>query len=128
MNDEGKTAPDIATGVDSTNNPNLSQIAMILQDENAVHGIVKHSKPSRQLEQSTNQIKDNEDKVLSVDTLVASLDATVTSAAMFQVPGGTKKGGDDEMALQALFQVFLFSNCLAFFASITVVIALIFGT
>ncbi|GLJ27984.1 hypothetical protein SUGI_0549550 [Cryptomeria japonica] len=61
-----------------------------------------------------------------MDTLVASLVATVTFAAMFQVPAGTTKGGDDEMALQALFQVFLFSNCLAFFASITVIIAWIF--
>ncbi|GLJ27992.1 hypothetical protein SUGI_0549640 [Cryptomeria japonica] len=126
MNDEGKTALDIATGVDSTNNPNLCQIARILEDENAVHGIIKHSKPSRQLEQRANQRNDNEDKVLSVDTLVASLVATVTFAAMFQVPGGTTKGGDDEMALQALFQVFLFSNCLAFFGSIIVIIAWIF--
>ncbi|XP_057815260.1 uncharacterized protein LOC131028902 [Cryptomeria japonica] len=38
-NDDGKTALDIGTAVDSKNNPNLCQIARILEDENAVHGI-----------------------------------------------------------------------------------------
>lgn len=86
------------------------------------------------------------EKIIDVDTLVASLIATITFAAIFTVPGGIDdkdsktesqtKGiapspsgdgsGVARMALEILFQVFLFSDSLAMFGSLTVVIAWLF--
>ncbi|XP_057815258.1 ankyrin repeat-containing protein At2g01680 [Cryptomeria japonica] len=126
INNDGQSALDIAAGAESDNNCNFSRIAMVLKDQDAKHSFILHSKASRKLNESKIQNNSNNENVMSVDTLVASLVATVTFAAAFQVPGGTNKDEDTNMALETLFQVFLFSDCLAFFASITVVMAWIF--
>ncbi|GLJ27973.1 hypothetical protein SUGI_0549340 [Cryptomeria japonica] len=126
INNDGQSALDIAAGTETDNDCNFSRIAMVLKDQDAKHSFILHSKASRRLKESKIQNNSNNENVMSVDTLVASLVATVTFAAAFQVPGGTNKDKDTNMALETLFQVFLFSDCLAFFASITVVMAWIF--
>ncbi|KAH9304513.1 hypothetical protein KI387_008917 [Taxus chinensis] len=127
VNHKGLTAFDIVTAAQSTENSNFGTIARILEDGGATQSFIQqsNSKSFSQSEKNNNQNGGNENKIMDVDTLVASLIATITFAAMFQVPGGT----DNEVAklsLETLFQLFLFSDCLAFFASITVVMAWIF--
>ncbi|KAH9304512.1 hypothetical protein KI387_008916 [Taxus chinensis] len=127
VNNNGLTAFDIATNDKSNANPTFGMIANILEDSGATHSFIQHSNSvdSSQSEQNKNQNGGNGEKVMDVDTLVASLVATITFAAMFQVPGGTDKEAA-KLSLNTLFQLFLFSDCLAFFSSMTVVIAWIF--
>ncbi|KAH9304514.1 hypothetical protein KI387_008918 [Taxus chinensis] len=128
VNNKGLTAFDIATDAKCNANPNFTNIAKILEDGGATHSFIRHSdsKDYSRSNQNSNQSDGTEDKLMSVDTLVASLVATVTFAAMFTVPGGTEEKTGAKMILQKLFQLFLFSDCLAFFSSMTVVMAWIF--
>ncbi|KAH9304486.1 hypothetical protein KI387_008890 [Taxus chinensis] len=131
LNNKGMSPFDMASAAENQEKPNFCKIASILKDAGATQSLICHSRsslPPWQSQQINNQIGGvEENKILDVDTLVASLIATVTFAAIFQVPGGTRKdSGLANMSSQRVFHVFLFSDCLAFFASMTVVIAWIF--
>ncbi|KAH9304484.1 hypothetical protein KI387_008888, partial [Taxus chinensis] len=132
---KGLSPLDIAIEVASQNTSDFGEIVRIFEGVGATHSLIRHSKPWKHSQQ--NNSKDNgsmqDDKILDVDNLVASFIATVTFAAIFQVPGGTNESNDirnhigvARMSLETVFQVFLFLDCLAFFASMTVVIAWLF--
>ncbi|GLJ27965.1 hypothetical protein SUGI_0549210 [Cryptomeria japonica] len=141
INNEGRSAFDIhiaAAAATSKNEPKFTKITDILKG----HGASERSLKSVDFKQESYA----NEKIMDVDTLVASLIATITFAAIFTVPGGIDDkdcgnynehsgaaptpGGDGcgvaRMALKTLFQVFLFSDSLAMFASLTVVIAWLF--
>ncbi|GLJ28039.1 hypothetical protein SUGI_1519400 [Cryptomeria japonica] len=129
VNNKGLSPLDIALHAVSQDKPNFGNIVQRLKDHGATQSLVCHCRsesPPWKSQQTTNKTG-IESKILDVDTLVASLIATVTFAAVFQIPGGTdKESGLASMSLETVFHVFLFSDCLAFFASMTVVIAWIF--
>ncbi|KAH9304481.1 hypothetical protein KI387_008885, partial [Taxus chinensis] len=135
INNKGLSPLDIAVEAASQNTSDFGEIVRIFEGVDATRSLIRHSKPWKHSQQ--NNSKDNgsvqDDKILDVDTLVASLIATVTFVAIFQVLGGTNESNDIKnhigvarMSLETIFQVFLFSDCLAFFASMTVVIAWLF--
>ncbi|KAH9304505.1 hypothetical protein KI387_008909 [Taxus chinensis] len=125
INSEGLSAIDVA----AKDNPNSVQIISILEDAGASRSFIGHSDPRQSMD--SKQENSGDQKIMDVDTLVASLIATVTFTAIFTVPGGIdekdlKHQGVARRALETLFQVFLFSDSLAMFASLTVVIAWLF--
>ncbi|GLJ28041.1 hypothetical protein SUGI_0550670 [Cryptomeria japonica] len=129
VNNKGLSPLDIAIHAESQDKPNYGNIAKRLKDFGGTQSLVCHcrSKSSPwKSQKTTNKIR-LESKIFDVDTLVASLIATVTFPAVFQVPGGTDKESVlGSMSLETVFHVFLFSDCLRFFASMTVAIEWIF--
>ncbi|GLJ27974.1 hypothetical protein SUGI_0549360 [Cryptomeria japonica] len=144
INNEGLRAIDVATPATYRDESKFTEIRRILEDQGASRSSVGNPRTpnSMDLKQGSNV----SEKIMDMDTLVASLIATITFAAIFQIPGGIDdkgSGADDKhsapapapggdgtgvarMALETLFHVFLFSDSLAMFASLTVVIAWLF--
>ncbi|GLJ27998.1 hypothetical protein SUGI_0549770 [Cryptomeria japonica] len=73
VNNEGQSALNIAGRLQSDKNPNFSRIERILS-----HSFIWHSKALRQQDQHRSQNNNNEDTVMPMDTLVASLVASIT--------------------------------------------------
>ena len=97
-------------------------------------GVPRNRKASVQ-NQSSNQSElqsrvNLKDKVNTL-LLVATLVATVTFAAVFTMPGGYNSSGEDQgmaiMLRQKIFHVFIFSNIIAMYSSIFVVVTLIWA-
>ncbi|GLJ28006.1 hypothetical protein SUGI_0549860 [Cryptomeria japonica] len=122
INGDGKTVLDIVT---SENKPRCDKIKCILEDAGASQSCINNSEPQKST--GSEQGNGDEGKIMGVDTLVASLIASITFSVIFQVPGGVTSGfknkGENEVAslgLNTLFQIFLFSDSLALFSSLTV--------
>ncbi|GLJ28088.1 hypothetical protein SUGI_0551500 [Cryptomeria japonica] len=113
-NDEDMTALEIASAA-AQDNFHCATIIRKLKGARAIH--------SRLL---PNTIPDN---IVSAHMVVASLIATVTFAAMFQIPGGIEDDknnihyGAAKLALHKLFRLFVFSDSAAFITSLAVVVA-----
>ncbi|XP_057838827.2 ankyrin repeat-containing protein ITN1-like [Cryptomeria japonica] len=134
INNEGFRAIDKAAPATFT------KITGILKEVGGSRSFIANSRPLNSME--FKQESTVPEKILDVDTLVASLIATVTFAAIFTVPGGIDEDdngtaptssaaasthtGVARMVLQTLFKVFLFSDSLAMFSSLSVVIAWLF--
>ncbi|XP_057854101.2 ankyrin repeat-containing protein At5g02620 [Cryptomeria japonica] len=131
INDKGQSPLDMAEERASQNRLDCSEIISILKDGHATRSLICQSRyerlPWQYSQEIPNQGNGNEEtKILDVDILVASLIATITFASIFQVPGGIDDKGLANRSSDTIFKVFLFSNFVAFFASITVVIAWVF--
>lgn len=138
VNDKGESALDMAVAALAASDQDkisiCSKTVFLLQDGGATRSFIANSTPLH----SRHSPQDNGEgsNIMDVDTLVASLIATITFAAIFTAPTGitsdTKHRGEgdanesQEMALKTLFQVFLFSDSLAMFSSLTVVMAWLF--
>lgn len=110
------TALDIASAV-AQHNPNFAMIARRLKAAGDIPSKSSNSKPER----DTNSI--------NTYMIVASLIASVTFAAMFQVPGGFDNDkesinfGAAKLACTSHFHWFLISDTAAFTSSIVMVVA-----
>ncbi|XP_057815119.1 ankyrin repeat-containing protein NPR4 [Cryptomeria japonica] len=149
INNDGLRAIDKAPLATFQNEPCFTKITWIVEEAGGSRSFIGNSRHSNSVDfkQESNGIH----KIMDVDTLVASLIATITFAAIFTVPGGTynndsgtggksaraatahghsgdvsTNNGIARLTLNTLFQVFLFSDSLAMFASLTVVIAWLF--
>ncbi|XP_057818430.2 ankyrin repeat-containing protein At5g02620-like [Cryptomeria japonica] len=127
INNEGFRAIDKAAPATFT------KIREILKEVGESRSFIANSRPlnSMQFKQESTIAE----KILDVDTLVASLIAAVTFAAIFTVPGGVDEDdsgtaptpsnaasthtGVARMVLQTLFKVFLFSDSLAMLSSLS---------
>ncbi|GLJ28037.1 hypothetical protein SUGI_0550600 [Cryptomeria japonica] len=117
LNDEDMTALDIASAA-SPHKPNCATIKHILQNAGGIRwSFIPNS--------NTTSDKD----IVNTHMVVASLIATVTFAAIFQIPGGIDDNINSEhyeaakMAFRRLFRFFIFSDTAAFTSSLTVVVA-----
>ncbi|GLJ27968.1 hypothetical protein SUGI_0549280 [Cryptomeria japonica] len=149
INNEGLRAIDKADPAAFDNEFKFTRIAGIVEEVGGSRSFIGNFRPPNSMD--FKQGSNGDEKIMDVDTLVASLIATITFAAIFTVPGGTdnndsgtggksgrvvathKPSGDisinsgiARMTLDTIFQVFLFSDSLAMFASLTVVIAWLF--
>ncbi|GLJ28043.1 hypothetical protein SUGI_0550700 [Cryptomeria japonica] len=113
------TALDIASAA-AKDNANCAIIQQKLEDAG---GIRFHVKPRFNSKQGGDR------DIVNTQIVVASLIATVTFAAIFQIPGGIEDDknsihyGAAKMAFHELFQFFIYSDIVAFITSFTVVVA-----
>ncbi|XP_030974201.1 protein ACCELERATED CELL DEATH 6-like [Quercus lobata] len=141
LNDEGKTALDIAgkySGKMPSFQERLTWLALryasveshapspsMDKDKETITKNSKSSKPRQ-----TPNMDNYKDRVNTL-LLVATLVATVTFAAGFTVPGGNDDSdphkGMAKFLRHHLFQVFIISNTIAMYSSVTVVVALIWA-
>lgn len=150
INSEGFRAIDKVDPAAFENESNSTKITRIVEEVRGSRSFIGSSRPSNSVH--FKQESKGIEKIMDVDTLVASLIATITFAAIFTVPGGINDDKDSginsktgrvaparghsgdvsthsgiaRLTLNTLFQVFLFSDSLAMFASLTVVIAWLF--
>ncbi|GLJ27878.1 hypothetical protein SUGI_0547240 [Cryptomeria japonica] len=122
LNDEGMTALDIASAAPQ-DNPNSAHIIRRLRDIGASRsGVVPKSSTK-----SDGSKKEIDSDTVNTHMVVASLIATVTFAAIFQIPGGIEDDKDSihygaaKLAFSKALRLFLFSNTAAFTSSLTVV-------
>ncbi|GLJ28556.1 hypothetical protein SUGI_0561910 [Cryptomeria japonica] len=108
LNSEGMTALDIASKA-VQDNPNSAIIVKLL-------------KPKRKWQQGIDK------DMINTHMVVASLIATVTFAAIFQIPGGIEDDkesvhyGAARLGFAKLFRLFIFSDTAAFITSLSVVV------
>ncbi|XP_059076922.1 ankyrin repeat-containing protein NPR4-like [Cryptomeria japonica] len=127
LNDEDKTALDIASAA-APHNPNCDSIKQILENAGGIRwSFIPNSNITSD---PSNEPEQGEDKdIVDTHMVVASLIATVTFAAIFQIPGGIDDNINSEhyeaakMAFRRLFRFFIFSDTAAFTSSLTVVVA-----
>ncbi|XP_023915811.2 protein ACCELERATED CELL DEATH 6 [Quercus suber] len=134
LNEEGKTALDIA-GKYSGKVPSFRERLtwLALRYAGVSHApstsTTKDNLPSSKPREAPNM--DNYKDRVNTLLLVATLVATVTFAAGFTVPGGNDDSdphkGMAKFLRHHLFQVFIISNTIAMYSSVTVVVALIWA-
>ncbi|GLJ59694.1 hypothetical protein SUGI_1519410, partial [Cryptomeria japonica] len=128
INDEGMTALDIAS-----DNPKCANIAEKLRVAGATRSsLIPKSNTTPSTDPSDDSKKRGNKVNVETHMIVASLIATVTFAAIFQIPGGIEDDrnsiqyGAAKMAFRRVFRFFIFSDTAAFTTSLTVVVAWIF--
>ncbi|GLJ28129.1 hypothetical protein SUGI_0552540 [Cryptomeria japonica] len=128
LNDEDMTALDMASAPAAQHNPNCTVIVEKLEDAGAIRwSLVQKSNTISDPRNVSNQGGDTD--IVNTHMVVASLIATVTFAAMFQIPGGIEDDknsiqyGAAKMAFNKLFRFFIFSDTAAFATSFTGVVA-----
>ncbi|GLJ28046.1 hypothetical protein SUGI_0550730 [Cryptomeria japonica] len=126
LNNEDMSALHIASTA-AKDNPNCAIIQQILESAGATRLIFKPK--SNTISDPSNESKQGGDKdIVNTHMVVASLIATVTFAAMFQIPGGIEDDrgsihyGAAKMAFRKLFRFLIFSDTAAFTTSFTVVV------
>ncbi|XP_057815113.1 ankyrin repeat-containing protein ITN1-like [Cryptomeria japonica] len=133
INNGGLRATDIAAPSAFKNESHFNKITAIFEEARGSRSLIGNSRPLNSM--GFKQESTIFEKIMDVDTLVASLIATITFAAIFTVPGGIDDKDSEtdhphtgvaQMVFKTLFQVFLFSDSLAMFSSLSVVIAWLF--
>ncbi|GLJ27896.1 hypothetical protein SUGI_0547600 [Cryptomeria japonica] len=117
------------------NNGNEKVVELVSRDHDisrnmslhfAAKNAVDPQEDAGNMKRKSKPIRDKD--TISTQMLVASLIATVTFAAMFQIPGGIEEDensihyGATEFALSKVFRWFMFSDTVAFTTSITVLV------
>ncbi|GLJ27862.1 hypothetical protein SUGI_0546790 [Cryptomeria japonica] len=118
---------DIASAA-AQDKPDCAKILQRLEAAGAIRSSLKPTSSTKSSLKSNDSKKEIDTDDINTHMLVASLIATVTFAAMFQIPGGTEDDkesihyGAAKLAFGKVFRLFLFSDTVAFLASLTVVV------
>ncbi|XP_057854109.2 ankyrin repeat-containing protein ITN1-like [Cryptomeria japonica] len=129
LNNDNLTALDIASAA-SHHNPNCAIIKQKLEDAGGIRFSVMPKSNTTSVPSDANDSNEGGDRdIVNTQIVVASLIATVTFAAIFQIPGGIEDDeksihyGAAKMVFHKLFKIFIFSDIAAFITSFTVVVA-----